>query len=57
MDGAKVTVDAHTGEETWKYYLTKSLVETETNYDWKKKFETAAGDVISGQYLSNNVNW
>ncbi len=38
-------------------YLIRSLFETETVYEWKKKFETSPGEVISQEYLANTSNW
>lgn len=56
IDGGKIVTDAN-DDLILESYLIRGLFETETNYEWKKKFQTSAGEIISQEYLANNCNW
>lgn len=42
IDGGKIMPDTN-GDLLLESYLIRGLFETETNYEWKKKFQTSAG--------------
>lgn len=46
IDAGKIVTD-ESGDLVLESYLVRALFETETNYEWKKKFQTSAGEVIS----------